>query len=76
MAKKTGTSTSGIEQSARYKRRRARQRRAEEASWAARSGPVITYQLDDVVRGEVQALVDEQHAATVDGEPSSSSPPS
>ena len=76
VAKKTGTSTGGIETSARYKRRQARRRRAEEAEWAAKSGPVEIRYLDDVVRGEVEALVDEQRGATVDGESSSSSPPS
>lgn len=41
VAKKVGTSTGGIETSAAYKKKRARRRAAEEASWAAKSGPVI-----------------------------------
>ena len=41
MAKKTGTSTGGIETSGAYKRKRARRRRAEEREWAAKNGPVI-----------------------------------
>lgn len=41
MAKKTGTSTGGIETSAAYRRKRARRRREEERDWASRNGPVI-----------------------------------
>ncbi len=40
MSKKTGTSMSYAESSPAYRRRRAAQLRAEELSWAARSGPV------------------------------------
>jgi hypothetical protein len=45
MAQKTGTRTSGIETSARYRRRRAAKRLAEEKSWEERSGPVISAKL-------------------------------
>lgn len=38
---KTGTSTGGIWTSARYKRKRARKRAAEDASWQERNGPVL-----------------------------------
>ena len=76
MAKKTGTSTGGIETSARYKRRQARRRRAEEAEWAAKSGPVIVKRLEDVVRPGDQASTDEVQPGAVDVDASSSSPAS
>lgn len=38
---KAGTSTGGIEQSPRYRRKRARARRVEEAGWEAQHGPVL-----------------------------------
>lgn len=41
MAKRTGTSTGGIETSSRYRRKRARARRAEEAAWAEQNGPTL-----------------------------------
>lgn len=41
MAKQTGTSTGAIETSARYRRKRARLRRAEQAEWEAQNGPVL-----------------------------------
>lgn len=41
MAKKTGTTTSGIETSARHRRKRAAARRAEDAAWAEQNGPVL-----------------------------------
>lgn len=41
MAKNVGTSTGGIETSKRYRRKKARQRRAEEAAWEDKSGPVL-----------------------------------
>ncbi len=69
MARKTGTSTAGIETSPRWERKRRRIRKAEEADWAARSGPVTVRYLD-------QALVDEDQPGTVDAGASSSSPPS
>jgi hypothetical protein len=40
MAKRTGTTTGGIEVSARWRRKQAARRRREEAEWAAKSGPV------------------------------------
>jgi hypothetical protein len=41
MAKKTGTSTGGIETSARYRRQQAAARRAEELAWDKQNGPVL-----------------------------------
>lgn len=41
MAKQTGTSTGGIETSARYRRKQAAKRKAEEERWAAQNGPTI-----------------------------------
>lgn len=41
MAKKTGTSTGGIETSTRYRRKQAARRKAEEREWAEKSGPVL-----------------------------------
>ncbi len=41
MAKKTGTSTGGIEMSAAKRRKLAAARRAEEAGWQERNGPVL-----------------------------------
>ncbi len=41
MAKRTGTTTSGIETSARYRRRAAARRRAEEQAWEEQNGPVL-----------------------------------
>ena len=41
MAKRTGTSTGGIETSARYRKKKARRQREEEAAWAEQSGPVL-----------------------------------
>jgi hypothetical protein len=38
---KAGTSTGGIEQSTRYRRKRERQRRAEEQAWASLAGEVV-----------------------------------
>lgn len=40
-AMKTGSSTGGIEQSARYKRKQARKKRAEEAEWESKNGPIV-----------------------------------
>ncbi len=48
MARKTGTSMSGIQLSLRARRRWVAKRRAEERSWAARSGPVV------IVRGPLE----------------------
>jgi hypothetical protein len=38
---KTGTSTGGLETSKRWKRKQARKRAAEEASWDAQNGPTL-----------------------------------
>lgn len=38
---RTGTSTGGIEASARYRKKKARQRRQEELAWEERSGPTL-----------------------------------
>ena len=46
---KSGTSTGSIVESPRRKRRRAKQRAAEEARWASLSGPVKTW-VDESVR--------------------------
>ncbi len=43
MARKTGTSMSYATSSNAQRRRRADKQRAEERSWAARSGPVKIY---------------------------------
>ncbi len=43
MASKTGTSMSTVEKSNRYCLKRARELRAEERSWKAKSGPVLIY---------------------------------
>lgn len=39
--KQTGVSTSGVEHSARYRRKVAKRRRAEEQAWAAKNGPTL-----------------------------------
>lgn len=41
MAKKIGATTSGIETSARHRRKRAAARRAEEKAWDEQNGPVL-----------------------------------
>ena len=38
---RTGTSTGGVETSARYRRKQARRRAAEEATWAEQNGPIV-----------------------------------
>jgi hypothetical protein len=40
-AKKMGTATSGIETSARYRKKQERRLRAQEAAWEEKSGPVL-----------------------------------
>ena len=65
MARKSGTSTAGIETSARYRRKQAAKRRAEEAEWAAKNGPVISY-VDESVRSDDQPVTDELNPGTVD----------
>lgn len=69
MAKKTGTSTGAIETSARYRRKQAAKRRAEEKAWAEKSGPVV-------VRYVGQDSADGEQPDTVDVDASSPSPPS
>ncbi len=63
MAKRTGTRTSGIETSARHRRRAAARREAEEASWRGQNGPVILrfgdtvyYLKADVVREDLKRI--------------------
>jgi hypothetical protein len=43
---RTGTSTAGVETSARWQRKQARKRRAEEARWKALNGPVTVTRVD------------------------------
>lgn len=50
---KSGTSTGGVEHSPRYRKKREKQRRAEEARWASLNGPVISY-VDESVRRQPQ----------------------
>jgi hypothetical protein len=46
---RTGTSTGGHpEWSPRYRRKRSRQKAAEEKRWRELNGPVVSYRLDDV----------------------------
>ena len=56
MTKKTGASMSVDYSNPRYRRRYAARRRAEERSWAEKSGPVKIYYrdppLDAAVQGE------------------------
>jgi len=46
MGRRYGTSTNAVEVSPRYRAKQARRRRTEEASWAAKAGPVETRQVD------------------------------
>ncbi len=55
MGKKTGASMSYDTSSARYRRRRAAKLRAEERSWAARSGPVVIIRPVDVAADDLPA---------------------
>lgn len=41
MAKQIGTSTGGVEVSPRYRKKQARKRRAEQAEWESKNGPVL-----------------------------------
>jgi hypothetical protein len=73
MAKKTGTTTSGIETSARHRRRAAARRRAEEQSWEEQSGPVLIKIGDYEIYAKTQAVEDIKAArdlllATIRGE--------
>lgn len=58
MAKKTGTSTSGIEMSAAKRRRVAAARRAEEKGWQEQNGPVLIRIGDHEIYAKSQAKKD------------------
>lgn len=58
MAKKTGTRTSGIETSDRYRRRRQRARAAEEQAWQDQNGPVLIRIGDHEIYAKSQAKKD------------------
>ena len=62
MAKKIGTSTSGIETSKRYQRRRAAARRAEEEAWSKQNGPVLIRIGDHEIYAKSQARKDIEKA--------------
>jgi hypothetical protein len=55
---KSGTSTGGVEHSARYRRKLARQRRAEEAEWESKNGPVLLRIGDHEIYAKSQAKRD------------------
>jgi hypothetical protein len=53
--RKLGATTSGIETSPRRKRRDAKRRRAQEAAWAAKAGPVTVTCVDpETLRDDTQ----------------------
>jgi hypothetical protein len=63
MAKKTGTSTGGIETSSAYAKKQRRRRAAEERRWEDLSGPIILrfgdtayYLKSDVVRADLKRI--------------------
>jgi hypothetical protein len=63
VAKQTGTSTGGIETSARYRKKQARRRREEERAWAEQNGPIILrlgetvyYIKKDVVKSDLKRV--------------------
>jgi hypothetical protein len=62
MAKKTGTSTGGIEMSAAKRRRLAAARRAEERSWDEQNGPVLIRIGGYQIYAKSQAVKDVQAA--------------
>ena len=62
MAKKTGTSTGGIELSKAKRRRLAAARRAEERSWAEQNGPVLIRIGEHEIYAKSQAKKDVQAA--------------
>lgn len=62
MAKKMGTSTGGIETSARRQRKRAAARRAEEKAWGDQSGPVLIRIGEHEIYAKSQAVRDVQAA--------------
>jgi hypothetical protein len=63
MARKTGTSMSYAQISPHTRRRIARARRAEERSWAARSGPVVIVRGPGEVAADIPAQYDQDGAA-------------
>ena len=58
MAKRTGTSTGGIELSKAKRRRLAAARRAEEKAWADQNGPVLIRIGDREIYAKSQAKKD------------------
>lgn len=61
--KQTGTSTSGIETSSRYRRRQAERRRRDEEKWGQLAGPILlrfgdtaVYVKSDVVRADLKKI--------------------
>jgi hypothetical protein len=72
MAKKTGTRTSAIETTPRYRKRKAARRLAEEQAWEEQSGPVLIRMGDHEIYAKSQARADIQAArnlllALIDG---------
>ncbi len=55
MGKKTGTNMSWETWNPRYRKRRDAKRRAEERSWAARSGPVVIIRAASGGRSDLQS---------------------
>jgi hypothetical protein len=55
MGQKLGVSTGGMEKSPARKKREAARRRAEERTWAARSGPVVVKRMSDLEPPQVNA---------------------
>jgi len=62
VAKKTGTTTSGIETSAKHRRKRAAARRREEQAWEEQNGPVLIRIGDYEIYAKSQAVKDVQAA--------------
>ena len=65
MAKRTGTTTNGIETSSRYRKRQAERRRRDEEKWGQLAGPIILrfgdtafYVKPDVVRSDLKKIRD------------------
>jgi hypothetical protein len=58
VARKTGTSTGGIETSKRYRKKKARQLAAEQREWEAKNGPVILRIGDHEIYVKSQAKAD------------------
>jgi hypothetical protein len=52
--RKTGTSTGGVEASPRWRKKRERARKAEEARWKSLSGPVTSYVDPSAVRPKAE----------------------